>query len=230
MVFGWAFLLLIPIALLVGPVVGVGVWLLTRGRPGSLPLTLTSAAMPLVFLLTLGFAFFSPWILSEGKDWDTGSFDVYRTPLGGGFFVTSIDSFYETGFLEASDRSALAPGTPEEVTRLGCWNGTTFLSLADGKSYAVVRTGERRLELLPDKPSLAAILELPAGQALPWINRSGFSSTPCSPEAPPLVSTLNTGVWLGLPSLVLAAGLGLILWFVRVRRSPAMSSPPRNEW
>lgn len=230
MFLGLAFLLLIPVMLLVGLAVGLVVWLFTRGRRGSLPLTLTSAAMPLVFLLALGFAFFSPSVLSEGKDWDTGSFDLYRTPLGGGLFVTSTDSFYETGFLEASDHSALATGTPQDVTRLGCWNGTTFLSLADGRSYAVIRTDERQLELLPDKSRLAAVLELPAGRALPWTNRSGFSSTSCSPRVPPLVSTLNTGIWLSLPLLVLAAGLGLILWFVRVRRSPVIASLPRNEW
>lgn len=230
MLFGWAFLLLIPLSLIAGPVLGLVVWLLTRGRRGSLPLALTCAAVPLVFLLALGFAFFSPWVLSEGKDWDTGSLDTFRTPLGGGYFATSIDSFLETGYLEVSERTAPAPGGYMTVSGLGCWQGVTFLSLESGRSYALVRADERRLEVFPNKSRLAAALGAPSERALSWTNRSGFSSTPCSPGAPPLDSTLGLGVLLGIPLLLLTAGLGLVLWFVRVRRAPVRAPRPSEEW
>lgn len=141
---------------------------------------------------------------SGAGDWDTGAFDYYRTPLGGGFAVSSVDGYYELPIsLDISETSTVSP-TPRDqlaVDKLACVNKNVILDL-DGR-YGVIDSDARRLTVFASYANLRSAFP-EVGSTIEWLSRERFTDTPCSD--PPRASDIVQGVLSFLPMLLAFAG------------------------
>ncbi|GGO20951.1 hypothetical protein [Deinococcus humi] len=217
-------LLLIALALCAGSLLGLIFWRSTRGRRGSLALTFTAALFPIVAILVTGFLFVSSWMFTEGQDWERGSMDTFKTPLGGGYFATSFDLVDAPAFLDPAPGAA----TPPRIVAFGCWHRQPFLRLHEHSPYVQVQVTRRQLLTFSSEAQLRSSLALPNGQRLPWTDRAGFEDTPCMPQAPIGFKGVSFTIWTLLSLCTLGASLGLGVWFWRVRTSPVIW-PERSE-
>ncbi|MBB5365776.1 hypothetical protein [Deinococcus humi] len=211
-------LLLFVVALCAGSLLGLICWRSTRGRRGSLALTFTAALLPTVLILVTGFLFVSPWMFTGGQDWDRGSMDTFKTPLGGGYFATSFDSSDAPSFLDPAHDTATQP----KIVAFGCWNRQPFLRLHDHLPYVQVQVTKRQLLVFPSEAQLRSSLALPTGQRLPWTDRAGFEGSPCMPQVPTGFQGVSSTLWTLLSLSTLGCALGLGVWFWRVRTSPVI--------
>ncbi len=219
--FTLVFALLLGLAVLMGPIIGFGVSLLVQGRRGAWPPIIVSSAAPLLITLLLGGATFAPERFSVGQDWDVGGMDVFKTPLGGGFFVTSIDSAQEYGFLDGVQRDH----GRETVTRLGCANGVSILTIRNNRRYALVDVSARQLTFFRSEAALKAALAVPPHQMLTWTNRTGFEHSTCAVWEPPQVVMRERRLWNLTLAVVLAGPVALGLWVWRVRARAIRRQP-----
>ncbi|MFC4452566.1 hypothetical protein [Deinococcus sonorensis] len=211
----------VPIAGLLGLLVH---WL-TRGRPGHTAVLMAAVAVPFILVGLTGAAMIVPLFWRSDSDADTGWSDLFRTPLGGGYYATRIDTTEGPAYLDQAGRGGTSMSPENEVRRFGCLKGQAFLQMGEG--YIVVHAQARSLQPLPDEVQLRRTLGVSAGQPLPWLSEDDFYDR-CSPKP----DTLLDRVWdTGLIVLVLALLLGLVGGVIWVRlQPPALHRVPPPRW
>ncbi|GGK19655.1 hypothetical protein GCM10008955_11370 [Deinococcus malanensis] len=192
---------------------------LTRGRPGAR----RTAALALATPTLASFAFFLGLLLATGwnelRGTDTGWYDTYRTPLGGGYYITRIDTSSSTPFLET-------PGgrqPPGAVTRLGCAGRLVAVELTPHEQtpgYVLIGPGKR---LRPFQAQAA--LERAAGQPVTWGRELAWGkdleeTASCAPRVG-WADHLVGGALTATPPLLT---FGALAWRIRtVRRRPPLN-------
>lgn len=221
------FIVLLPVLFLLVIGAGVLVALATAAHVRKRNPVYTGAWVGAGVVSTLALAFSLIMFFSggAGSDADGGALDFYKTPLGGGFYLASIDSDRELPLgLEHRDGDERLPRNGSmTVTGLACVEGRTFLQFKEGERFGRIDVPGRRLEVL----TAAALPVTAEGQSF-WLNKASFRSTSCADVKASAVDQVRNALLLLAGPLV---SLGCLIWlWVWGRRLPNARVQKEADW
>ncbi|WP_189069062.1 hypothetical protein [Deinococcus radiotolerans] len=175
--------------------------------------------------LALAFSLVMFFFGGAGSDADGGALDFYKTPLGGGFYLASVDSDRELplglGHRDGDER--LPRNVSLTVTGLACVEGLTFLRFKDGERFGRIDVPGRRLNVL----TAAGLPVAAEGQDF-WLHKADFRATSCADVRASAVDQVRNALLLLAGPLV---NLGCLIWlWVWGRRLPNARVKKEASW
>lgn len=174
----------------------------------------TSSLYAWSILSVLGLLFTLLMLLVGGLDGDAdqGTLEIYKTPLGGGYYLLSRmnDSDLPLPLKHLNAERVKAVGEDNLVQGLLCSAGQTYLKFEG--SYGRINLQKRALERIAEKDLSQTLKGSPI-----WTSKYSFLATPCAKVGFTQHDLwLNAQTYLAVPSFIILSLLALLTWGRRI--------------